>query len=153
MNWFRRVLLALTIASIVMGSESVLARTGGPAPGGCAPDELFMGLTSDEPWRASMALNFASRNLELGYPVTVFLNVEGVRLAVKDSRYRQDTYGLTGITAREVLMKLSDNGGRVIVCPSCLERSGFKRRDLINGVYLGGPVPEIFQCSSKQLSY
>lgn len=153
MKLFRQILLALTTAAIVMGSGTVLARNAGPAPGGCEDDELFMALTSDEAWRASMALNFASRTLELGYPVTVFLNVEGVRLAVKDRRYPQDTYGLTGKTAQEVLKKLSDNGGRVIVCPSCLERSGFRRRDLIRGVYLGGPVPEILQCSSKQLSY
>lgn len=125
----------------------------GPAPGGCSPDELYMSLSSDDTWRASMSLNFALKTLELGYPVTIFLNIEAVRLAVKPNRYPQDTYGLTGKKPQEIIKELSKKGARVIVCPNCLKRAGFKDRYLIGDVYLGGPVPKLLMCSSKQLSY
>lgn len=149
----RKFLVTVVTATILMCSGAAISQSLGPAPTGCEPDELFLSLSSDETWRANMALNFATKNLELGYPVTVFLNVEAVRLAVQNKRYPQDTYGLTGKTAQEVLKSLSEKGGRVIVCPSCLERAGFRDQQLISEVYLGGPVPDIFQCSSKQLSY
>ena len=130
-----------------------------PAPGGCGENELFVALTSDDTWRASMALNFALGNLmgegglEAPRPVTVFLNVEGVRLAVKDDVLPHDTYGLTGKKPNEVLAALIDQQARVIVCPNCLKRSGFKPDQVIQGAYIGGPVPQILDCSTTQLSY
>lgn len=141
------LLLPLTAAA------TASAAAPGPAPGTCSPDELFMNLTSDDTWRAGMALSFAMKNLESGYPVTVFLNVEGVRIALRESRYRHDTYSFTGLTSLEALMEFIAQGGRVIVCPGCLDRSGFKPEELIPGVYLGGPTPEIIRCSSAQISY
>lgn len=77
---------------MALGSGTVFATSMGPAPGGCSPDELYMSLSSDDTWRASMSLNFALKTLELGYPVTIFLYIEAVRLAVKPNRYPQDTY-------------------------------------------------------------
>ena len=123
-----------------------------PAPGDCGANELFVNLTSDDTWRASMALNFALKNLELR-PVTLFLNVEGVRLAIEDDVLPHDTYGLTGRKPNEVLLDLISQGATVIVCPSCLKRSGFKPAHLIQGVYIGGSVPQRLACSTTQLSY
>jgi predicted peroxiredoxin len=123
-----------------------------PAPGGCGQSELFMSVTSDEAWRSGMALGFALKNLE-DYPVTIFLNVEAVRIAVKQSVYKHDVYAQSGKTNNEVRQELISAGARVIVCPNCLDRSGFKPHELIPGAYLGGPIPEILHCSSVQLSY
>lgn len=153
MKLFKRILLVLSLATLTLGSGSVFATSMGPAPGGCLPDELFMSLSSNDTWRASMALNFSLRTLEMGYPVTVFLSIEAVSLAVKTNRYPQNTYGPTGKTPQQVIKELSKKGARVIVCPNCLKRAGFKDRYLIQDVYHGGPVPKILQCSSKQMSY
>jgi predicted peroxiredoxin len=153
MKKIKQILMALSMTIFIMGSGTAFSASMGPAPEGCAADELFLSLSTDDTWRANMALNFAMRNLELGYPVTVFLSVEAVHLALRKDKYPQNTYGLTGKTAQQVIKKLSKKGGRVIVCPNCLKRAGFKPRHLIGKVYLGGPVPQILQCSSKQLSF
>lgn len=48
--------------------------------------KLFVNLTSDEMNRAAMAIGFSSKVLqEKKIPVTIFLNVEGVRLADKSN--------------------------------------------------------------------
>lgn len=43
------VLLAITLSAGNAGAHSR------PAPGGCGENELFVSLTSDDTWRASMA--------------------------------------------------------------------------------------------------
>lgn len=129
------------------------------APGGCGHDELFVNLTSDDTWRASMALGLARMNLlgegglEAPRPVTVFLNVEGVRLALRNRVLPHDTYGLTGKRPNALLKELIEQGARVIVCPNCLRRSGFQPKQLVRDAYLGGPVAQILACSTTQLSY
>jgi len=123
-----------------------------PVPGSCGDNELFVNLTTDETWRSSMALNFSLRNLELR-PVTIFLNVEGVRLAVDENVLPHDTYGLTGKKPNEVLSDLISRGATVIVCPNCLKRAGFLPEQLIQGTYLGGSIPQRLACSTTQLSY
>lgn len=149
------VMLILLLLSLSVGN----AIANEPAPGGCSNNELFISITSDDTWRASMALNFALKNLmgenglEAPRPVTIFLNVEGVRLAISNDVLPHDTYGLTGKRPDEVLATLIDQKARVIVCPSCLERSGFKPNQVIQGAYVGGPAPQILECSTTQLSY
>jgi predicted peroxiredoxin len=140
----------LTIACMFATGPASAVHSAKPT---CGADELFLNLTSDETWRSGMALNTAKRNLEAGYQVTVFLNVEAVRIAVREEKYRHDTYPMTGLTSLQTLQQIIDMGARVIVCPGCLERSGFKPHELISGVYLGGPMPQIIRCSTVQLSY
>ena len=119
---------------------------------------LFLNLTTDDIWRGSMALNFANRNLEAGYPVTIFLNITGVRIAVKERRIPQHVNGITEKTLQELLMDAVDGGATVIVCPFCLKQAGFKPRNLVmlgDGVELGGhevTIPSMYG-SEKVLSY
>lgn len=123
------------------------------APGGCEPDELFINLLSDETWRATVALTKARQSLEAEFPVTILLGMEGVRVALREEKYVQDVFAKTGLKPREVLDTVLQLGGRVIVCPECLDRAGFKPDELIRGVYLGGPATEILHCSTVQLVY
>ncbi|MCS7265624.1 MAG: DsrE family protein [Armatimonadetes bacterium] len=92
---------------------------------------LFLNLTSDEPWRAEMAINYATQARKLGYDVVVFLNVRGVFLARKEP--------LTDLVkAQEQLKTLMALGSKVYVCPSCSKRAGIKpRADWIDGAIEG----------------
>ena len=56
-----------------------------PASAAEAGKKLFINLTSDDGPRAAMAIGFGTKVLqEKKIPVTIFLNVEGVRLANKN---------------------------------------------------------------------
>lgn len=151
MKIFKRI-LATTLAMVLCLGSGPLMATGQPPEAPLECPDLFVNLTSDDTWRASMALGFAKKNLEQG-TVTVFLNVEGVRIAVKDRRLPHDVYGPTGRTTQEALQDAMEQGAQVVVCPNCLDRSGFQAHELIDGVYLGGPVARILQCSKTQISY
>lgn len=120
-----------------------------PATRAADPGSLFLNVTSDEPWRSAMALKFALVNLQAGHPVTVFLNVEGVRLAAKGLPETAEKSG------PEMLADILAAGGKVIICPMCLKRSGLKPEALIDGVTLGGKdvTLQAMYGSSVQLSY
>ena len=119
---------------------------------------LFLNLTTDDIWRGSMALNLANRNLEAGHPVTIFLNITGVRIAVKNRKIPQHVNGITEKTLQELLKDAIEAGADVIVCPFCLKQAGFKPRNLVmlgNGIEMGGhevTIPAMYE-SEKVLSY
>lgn len=100
--------------------------------------KLFVNLTSDEINRAAMALNFSTRVLkQKQIPVTVFLNVEAVRLL--DQKRSMHTHA-SGKTLGEMLTEFIEAGGKVIVCPMCLKYvGGMNQADLPKGVLIGGP--------------
>ena len=111
---------------------------------------LFINLTSDDTARASMAIGFATRVLEQKrIPVTIFLNVDGVRLANKHVAQCK--------ASQEMLRAFIKFGGRVIVCPMCMRNvAGMDRDDLISGVEPGGPEitwPALFADNVTVLSY
>jgi len=153
-----RVYVIFSVLALMLCTVSASAQ-GRLAPGGCGDNELFVNLSSDDTWRASMALGFARQNLlgegglEAPRPVTVFLNVRGVRLAVRNRVLPHDTYGLTGKRPNALLKELIAQGARVIVCPNCLKRSGFRPNQLVPDAYVGGTVAQILACSTTQLSY
>ena len=96
---------------------------------------LFINLTSDQVNRARMAITLAQRVLvEKKIGVTIWLNVEGVRLL--DSRGLQPRYG-DGKSNLEVLEAFMRDGGTVMVCPMCLKNvGGLEPKDLPKGVIL-----------------
>ena len=143
----------LLTMSIVLFSNTTFA-----SPSTCDdPDNaLFVNLSSDDVWKASMALNYAKRNLAFG-PVTIFMNVTGSRIAVKENKLPHDFYALNRMTTLESLQEFLKAGGRGLVCPNCLERAGFKPGNLINHKNLDMGMPELVRseldCSNKQLSW
>jgi sulfur relay (sulfurtransferase) complex TusBCD TusD component (DsrE family) len=96
---------------------------------------LFINLTSDEVNRARMAITLAHRVLtEKKIPVTIWLNVEGVRLL--DSRLSPPRYG-DGKSTMEELKAFMHDGGTVMVCPMCMKNvGGLAPEDLPKGVIL-----------------
>ena len=107
-----------------------------------ADESLFVNLSSSDIGRAAMAITFAHKVLvDRGIPVTIFLNVEGVRLA--DTTIPQHTH-VTGDTLQEKLQKFMADGGTVIICPFCMQNvGGMTKGDLLDGVLMG--VPELTQ--------
>jgi copper(I)-binding protein/predicted peroxiredoxin len=118
-----------------MTSESGAAHSGEEFKNG-----LFVNLTSDELNRAAMAISFATRTRQdMDKPVTIFLNVEGVRLAHKDAP--QEPYGMDGKTIHDMLQAFMAAGGKVLVCPMCMMNvaGGMTADDLIPGAMVSNP--------------
>jgi predicted peroxiredoxin len=94
---------------------------------------LFVNLTSSEVSRATMAVMIAQKVLtEKKVPVTLWLTVEGVRLA--DTRGAQRKYA-DGHTPLEMIQEFLRSGGSVMICPMCMQKvGGMEVKDLPAGV-------------------
>jgi predicted peroxiredoxin len=118
-------------------------------------EKLFVNLSSDDINRAAMAIGFSTKILtQKKIPVTIFLNVEGVRIADKNIPEHKHA---NGKSLKEMLAAFMDAGGQVIVCPMCMENvGGLSKEDLISGVKVGGPDvtwPALFADDTTVLSY
>jgi len=116
---------------------------------------LFVNLTSDDTNRWGMAVGMATMVLEKQkIPVTVFLNVDAVRLA--DKSIPQNKYA-NGKTSTEMLDGFMQAGGKVIICPMCMKNvGGMEKSDLIPGVVMGGPdvtFPALMADDTTVISY
>lgn len=116
---------------------------------------LFVNLSSDDINRATMAIGFSTRVLkEKKIPVTIFLNVEGVRIA--DKNIPGHTHA-TGKSTKEMLAAFIEAGGKVIVCPMCMKNvGGLQKDEIIDGAVIGGSDvtwPALFADGTTVLSY
>lgn len=109
------------------------------APAAMADDDktFFYNITTDQTWRAGMAIGQGTKALEAGYDVVLLLNVRGVRLAATAGE--QDVFGPSGETPRQMLKTAADKGARIVMCPMCMERAGLEMDDLISEAERGGP--------------
>lgn len=117
--------------------------------------KLFVNLTSDDLNRAAMAIGFSTKVLqEKKIPVTIFLNVEGVRIADKSIPEHKHA---SGKSLKEMLAGFMKSGGRVLVCPMCMKTvGGLSKDDLIEGVEVGGADvtwPALFADNTTVMSY
>lgn len=95
---------------------------------------LVYHLSSDEPWRATVAISDATTMLKLRHNVTLLLSVEGVQIGVKHPHHY---LGLDMLT-RNVTQFIAD-GGRVIICEVCLRIAGYNNSDIIDRAIIGKP--------------
>ncbi len=98
---------------------------------------IFYNLTTEETWRAGMALGQANHALKNGYKVVIFLNVRGVFIASK--RFNTDSFADSGKSLQGLLKSAMDKGAQVIICPMCMKKAGMTMDDVIKGVVKGGP--------------
>lgn len=91
-------------------------------------------LSSDEPWRATIALLDSQTMLQMGYNVTLMLSIEGVQLGVKNPH---QYLGLQPLTNN--VSTFLDKGGNVIICEICLKIAGYNNTDIIDGSIIGSP--------------
>ena len=97
-------------------------------------DPLVYHLSSDNPWRASIALSDAINLKSLGHNVTLMLSIEGVQVGVNNPH----NFLALGNVINNVT-DFIDIGGKVVVCEICLEIAGYEKDDLIDGTILGTP--------------
>ena len=95
---------------------------------------LVYHLSSDEPWRATVAISDATTMLKAGHNVTLLLSIEGVQIGVK---HPHSYLGLDMLT-RNVTNFIAD-GGRVIICEVCLRIAGYNNTDIIDKAIIGKP--------------
>jgi predicted peroxiredoxin len=138
---------AVTALIVILTSQNAFAADDG--------QKLFVNLTSDAINRAAMAIGFSTKVLsQRKVPVTIFLNVDAVRIA--DNNIPGHRHA-NGKTLKEMLAGFIEAGGRVIICPMCMEMvGGLNKKELIEGVEVGGPDvtwPALFAEGTTVLSY
>jgi predicted peroxiredoxin len=95
---------------------------------------LVYHLSSDEPWRATVAISDATMMLKAGHNVTLLLSIQGVQIGVK---HPHSYLGLDMLT-RNVTNFMAD-GGKVIICEVCLKIAGYSNSDIIENAIIGKP--------------
>ncbi|NAL77439.1 DsrE family protein [Nitrososphaera sp. AFS] len=96
---------------------------------------LVYHLSSDEPWRATVAISDATNMLKLGHNVTLLLSIEGVQIGVKNPHHY---LGLDMLTRN--VTNFMAAGGRVIICEVCLRIAGYTNNDILPGAIVGKPI-------------
>ena len=97
--------------------------------------KLVYHLSSDEPWRSTIAILDSQTMLKMGYNVTLMLSIEGVQIGVKNPHHY---LGLEPLTKN--VSDFINNGGNVVICEVCLKIAGYDNSDIINGSIIGSPV-------------
>lgn len=92
-------------------------------------DPLFTHITSDGAHRSMMAAQFSSKMLKKGHPVTIYLTDVGVKVASKKYAELKN--------AQSIIKEIIAQGGRVYICPMCMQQYKVEGADLIEGVKLG----------------
>jgi predicted peroxiredoxin len=89
-------------------------------------------LTSNDPWRASIAISDATNLNNLGFNVTLLLSIEGVQVGVKNPHH---FLNLNDVVAN--VTNFIKDGGKVVVCGVCLRVAGFEPNEIIDGAITG----------------
>jgi predicted peroxiredoxin len=139
MKFMSRLLLVL---AVLFGSVATSAFAGDTDP-------LFVNLTTDDAHRADMGLTFGKGQLELGHPLTIFLNDKGVFIGSKTNAGKF-------ASLQKTLDDLMKNGTTVLVCPMCMKHYGVKEADLLPGLKVGNPKltgGALFKDNTKTLTW
>jgi predicted peroxiredoxin len=129
----------LSLSAIAIGITNISSSsTTSPSHYAYAEEQignpLVYHLSSDEPWRATVAISDATTMLKAGHNVTLLLSIEGVQIGVK---HPHSYLGLDMLT-RNVTNFIAD-GGRVIICEVCLKIAGYNNTDIIDKAVIGKP--------------
>lgn len=137
------VLMMLSLSISTLGIINILSLSSSSSPFSSPHyayaknqigNPLVYHLSSDEPWRATVAISDATTMLKLRHNVTLLLSVEGVQIGVKHPHHY---LGLDMLT-RNVTKFIAD-GGRVIICEVCLRIAGYNNSDIIDRAIIGKP--------------
>jgi predicted peroxiredoxin len=128
-----RFLVVWFFALLVAGAHAEEAKPKiDPAKGA-----LFINMTTGDSWRGWMGLHFADSTLRMGHPVTVFLNLDAVKLAAKIGE--QEKRETMRRVPRDILADFIAHGGVVLICGPCMQEFGLKLDDLVPGAQMGRP--------------
>jgi predicted peroxiredoxin len=117
--------------------------------------KLLINLTTakDNPDKTVVAFVVANAGVAAGQEVTIFLSVEGVRLAVPG--YADDITSPGFKPLKELLADFTNNGGNIWVCPPCFNARELDKDNLILGASFAGgaAVVELLAQGAASLSY
>jgi len=123
---FISIVIGISFLPSVYGQDDVsktIAKNANP---------IVYHLTSNDPWRASIAISDASNLNNLGYNVTLLLSIEGVQVGVKNPHH---FLNLNDVVAN--VTNFIEDGGKVVVCGVCLRVAGFEPNEIIDGAIIG----------------
>jgi predicted peroxiredoxin len=123
---FISIVIGISFLPSVYGQDAVsktIAKNANP---------IVYHLTSNDPWRASIAISDASNLNNLGYNVTLLLSIEGVQVGVKNPHH---FLNLNDVVAN--VTNFIKDGGKVVVCGVCLRVAGFEPNEIIDGAIIG----------------
>ena len=138
---YLKLLLVLSLFITIVGISNIASSVPFPSP--LSPyafakeqtgNPLVYHLSSDEPWRATVAISDATTMLKVGHNVTLLLSIQGVQIGVK---HPHSYLGLDMLT-RNVTNFIAD-GGKVIICEVCLKIAGYNNSDIIDKATIGKP--------------
>ena len=124
----------IVLTAIVVGIVTLTSVSSSYAYGKEIGNPLVYHLSSDEPWRATVAISDATTMLKQGHNVTLLLSIEGVQIGVKHPHHYLGLDALTGNVSNFIV-----DGGKVIICEVCLRIAGYNNTNIIDGAIIGKP--------------
>ncbi len=90
---------------------------------------------TDDLHRGFMALKVANMMQKGGVPTTLFLDIEGARVADKDQSL-EVRWGPSETTMAELYAAFVEADGKVVVCPHCAHAAGLDKESLREGAMI-----------------
>lgn len=125
--------LALTTAAVVPSTPAQAENT--------QKKQKFFFMLKEAPSNVNvsfMALGVAKMLAEKGHDVTLFLNIDAVRLVDKRQPLNLK-FGMRDGTLEDVYNGLIKAGGKFIACPNCSKVAGLTKENLRPGAVFGNP--------------
>jgi predicted peroxiredoxin len=122
------------LLTIVVGIVTLTSVSSSYAYGKEIGNPLVYHLSSDEPWRATVAISDATTMLKHGHNVTLLLSIEGVQIGVKHPHHYLGLDAVTGNVSNFIV-----EGGKVVICEVCLRIAGYNNTNIIDGAIIGKP--------------
>lgn len=133
----------------LLAAALLVAGTLGAAAHAAGIDPLFVNLTTDDKHRIEMGIGFGKNQLELGHPLTIYLNDRSVQIA-------SAAFAPKFAKQQKLLKAAIDKGATVLVCPMCMEHFGISEADLLPGVKVSSPMlaeAALFREHTRTLSW
>jgi predicted peroxiredoxin len=135
MKYLKRSLLLIIVSLVFTSCETKEQKTTDVAitTSDKEATTLIINLTSDateNPHGSLMGMHLAQKALKNGVNVSIFLNVNAVKLMLPTS----ESISFQGENLQDVLKDIMDSGGKVLACPHCMEVHEVKETDLMVGV-------------------
>src|ERR1700716_4011562 len=131
--------IVVFLLGLLVGGGLIAAVSGGQAhddlTGGLRNPQdhpLLLHMTTGDSWRGATGLEFAQAMLKSGHPVAVFLNLDGVKLALRMGE--QEKKPTMSQIPRDIIADLIRGGAIVLICQPCLSEFGLKLDSVVPGV-------------------
>ena len=126
------IVFALSLVSCINTNEPLTETAENVEESVSQKDGVFFHVSSgyDNPQKALMAVSLAVKMAE-SQDVTLFFDIQGVKLLTKDS---EDIDMESFLTLHGALDKLIEQNIQIMACPMCMKKAGIDPKDLREGV-------------------